>query len=192
MHLCHFGSLANDRTLSPVIQALSYLFERYPGSKDKVVIDVYGAPLDENSVKAIERYSMKENVNIFGRLEFDVFSGLSGRERVMKKMHESDVLLLLHGDYEWCAEYIPSKWYEYIWTGRPVFAITNRNEIFDNYLLGRNSYLAKTLDQQSINEMLVQVFEDWLKKSLKEPKGQPVKVSDAVTEILSRVYPQNS
>ena len=192
LHLCHFGSLASDRTLSPIIQGLSCLFERYPGSQEKVVIDVYGAPLDENSVKAIGRYSMANNVNVLGRLEFDPVSGLSGRQRVMKRMHEADVLLLLHGDYEWCAEYIPSKWYEYIWTRRPVFAITNRNQLFDKYLLGRNSYLAKTLDQQSINEMLFQIYEDWSNKNLKAPEGQPIGVKDAVSEILHRVYPKSN
>jgi hypothetical protein len=187
LHICHFGSLANDRSLSPVIKMLSALFAKYPAAREQVCLDVYGAPLDENSKKAILEFSLQNSVNVWGRLEYDSSSGLTGRERVMQKMHEADVLLLLQGDYEWCAEYIPSKWYEYIWTKRPIFAVTNRNEIFDGYLASRNSYIAQTLDENSILETLNIIYLDWNGKKLRSALGEPISVSQAVQKILSRV-----
>ncbi len=187
LHICHFGSLANDRSLAPVIKMLSVLFTKFPDAREQVCLDVYGAPLDENSKKAIQAFSLQESVKVWGRLEFDPLTGLTGRERVVKKMHEADVLLLLHGDYEWCAEYIPSKWYEYIWTKRPIFAITNRNEIFDSYLSSRNSYIAKTLDENSIFDTLETIYLDWHRKNLRLVFGEPIPVSQAVVKILSQI-----
>lgn len=187
LHLCHFGSLANDRSLAPIIEMMATLFLKYPEAKNQIILDVYGAPLDENSKKAIADFSLENSVKSWGRLEYDAALGLSGRERVMKKMHEADVLLLLQGDYEWCAEYIPSKWYEYIWTKRPIFAITNRNEIFDGYLTSRNSYLAKTLDKDSILNTLTLIYLDWTKKNLRLPLGNPIPVSQAVQKIFTQI-----
>ncbi len=191
LHLSHFGSLANDRSLAPLLKVLPQLFEQYPEARRNIVIDVYGAPLDDYSKRAIEELDLADIVKSWGRLEYDPMTGLSGRERVMKKMHETDVLLLLHGDYEWCAEYIPSKWYEYLWTQRPIFAITNRNEVFDQYLLDRNTYMSKTLDQRSILEALVSIYLDWKNRNLKEPIGEPIDVSGAVRKILDKVQPEN-
>ncbi len=187
LHICHFGSLANDRSLAPVMKMLSVLFTKYPDAREQVSLDVYGAPLDENSKKAILAFSLQESVKVWGRLEYDPHTGLTGRERVMKKMHQADVLLLLHGDYEWCAEYIPSKWYEYIWTKRPIFAITNRNEIFDGYLSARNSYIAKTLDENSIFDTLETIYLDWHRKNLRPVFGEPIPVCQAVGKILSQI-----
>lgn len=187
LHLCHFGSLANDRSLAPVIKMMSVLFSKFPEARNQIVLDVFGAPLDENSKKAISDLSLQDVVMSWGRLEYDSQTGLSGRERVMKKMHEADVLLLLQGDYEWCAEYIPSKWYEYIWTKRPIFAVTNRNKIFDSYLAARNSYVSKTLDEHSILNSLEVIYLDWLQKKLRSVSGEPISVSQAVHKILTRV-----
>lgn len=188
LHLVHFGSLANDRSLAPVIHALHDLLETKPALRDRVVIDVYGAPLDEASIRAMSDFRMQNYVKVWGRLEADGMTGLSGRGRVMKKMHEADILLLLHGDYEWCAEYIPSKWYDYLWSGRPIFAITNRNPSFDDLLIARNSYMAKTLEHASIVRCLNDICNDWESKNLKQAVGNPIGVNDAVAKILGEVY----
>jgi hypothetical protein len=122
-----------------------------------------------------------------GRLEHDPTTGLSGRARVTQKMFEADVLLLLHGDYEWCAEYIPSKYYEYLWAQRPLVALTNRNSQFDQLLADRNTYLAGTLDPGSIEEILMDVWNDWTQDQLRRPAGDPVSVESAVNRIIEEV-----
>ena len=78
---------------------------------------------------------MSENITTHGRIEHDSITGKSGRERIIELMRKADVLLLLHGDYEWCAEYIPSKSYDYYWTNRPIWGITNRNPELDQICL---------------------------------------------------------
>jgi hypothetical protein len=54
--------------------------------------------------------------------------------------------------------------------------------------LERNSYLAKTLDHESIVACLKRICDDWSAKNLQQPIGETIKVKDAVYKILKEVY----
>jgi glycosyltransferase involved in cell wall biosynthesis len=187
LNICHFGSLAEDRTIAPVMQALQSLFRKYPEARSVIKIHVYGAGLDNNSQAMMTQLGFEDLLVTHGRLEHDPVSGMSGRQRVIQKMHEADVLLLLHGNYEWCAEYIPSKLYDYVWTQRPILALTNRNEFLDQLLTDYAAYICKTLEIDSITQQLEVIWQDWNMKNLRTVPFKPVKVSDAVDQILARV-----
>jgi hypothetical protein len=122
-----------------------------------------------------------------GRLEKDPVSGKSGRERVVEKMQNADILILLHGNDEWCAEYIPSKFYEYLWAGRPIWGITHRNPQLDQMLSERGAYLSHEGDTEGINMALERIWLDWEQKRLSSPLGQPIGVRQAVATILETV-----
>ena len=111
----------------------------------------------------------------------------AGRERVVEKMQEADVLILLHGNDEWCAEYIPSKFYEYLWTSRPIWAITHRNPQLDQMLQERGAYLSLEGDKAGISMALERIWLDWQQKQLRNPGGEPIGVKQAVYKILSEV-----
>jgi glycosyltransferase involved in cell wall biosynthesis len=187
LNICHFGSLAEDRTIAPVMQGLQLLFKKYPQARDLIKIHVYGAGLDNNSQMTMSQLGFEDLLLSHGRLEHDSATGMSGRQRVIQKMHEADVLLLLHGNYEWCAEYIPSKLYDYAWAQRPMLALTNRNQFLDELLMGYSAYIAKTLDINSIADQLEIIWLDWQKKQLREVPFKPVRVEEAVEKILMRV-----
>lgn len=187
LHIAHFGSLANDRSISTVISALPAFFTKHPNAQSQLQIDVYGAGLDEKTQQALQASSYKKNIVAHGRMENDPVSGKSGRERIMAIMRSSDVLLMLHGDYEWCAEYIPSKLYDYFWAYRPIWGITNRNPELDRILMGRNHYLSHTLDQQSILNTLETIWLDWNLEQLHTPTGDPISPRDAVKSILEKI-----
>jgi hypothetical protein len=187
LNICHFGSLAEDRTIAPVMQGLQLLFKKHPQARDLIKIHVYGAGLDNNSQMTMSQLGFEDLLLSHGRLEHDSATGMSGRQRVIQKMHEADVLLLLHGNYEWCAEYIPSKLYDYVWAQRPILALTNRNQFLDELLMGYSAYIAKTLDINSIADQLEIIWLDWQKKQLREVPFKPVRVEEAVEKILMRV-----
>jgi hypothetical protein len=105
----------------------------------------------------------------------------------MEVMRQVDILLLLHGDYEWCAEYIPSKTYDYFLSSRPIWGITNRNPQLDQILLSRNSYISHTLDQESILVTLRQIWQDWQQQKLPYQLFNPVSPKDAVEAIIERL-----
>ena len=187
LHIAHFGSLANDRSLSVLIEVLPQFFEKYPEAKNQLQIDVYGAGLDDSTQQALQTSPFAQILVAHGRIENDPITGKSGRERIMEIMRNSDILLMLHGDYEWCAEYIPSKMYDYFWAYRPIWGITNRNPELDHILMERNHYLSHTLDQQSILTTLELIWQDWNHQQLHEPSGQPITPEDAVKRILEQM-----
>jgi len=187
LNLSHLGSLANDRSLSTVLNAIETLFQKYPKAREHIRVHAYGAALDPLTVEAISRLGFQDVLIAHGRLEKDPVSGKSGRERVVEKMQEADALILLHGNDEWCAEYIPSKFYEYLWTGRPIWGITHRNPQLDEMLSERGAYLSHEGDTEGIGMALERIWLDWQKQGLIEPKWLPLGVDQAVKQILAEI-----
>lgn len=187
LNLSHSGSLAKDRSLSTILNALETLFQKYPKAREHIRVHAYGAALDSLTVEAISRLGFQDVLIAHGRLEKDVISGKSGRERVVEKMQEADVLILLHGNDEWCAEYIPSKLYEYLWTGRPIWGITHRNPQLDEMLLERGAYLSHEGDTEGVGMALERIWLDWQERRLIEPKWLPLGVDQAVKQILTEI-----
>lgn len=184
LNLCHFGSLAKDRSLSVILKALSDLLKKYPEARSVIRVHAYGAPLDSASLQAIDEYGFQDVLLVHGRLEKDSLTGLSGRERVIAKMQKADVLILLHGTGEECAEYIPSKFYDYLWAHRPIWGITHRNPQLDQMLLERNAYLSISGDDASLAMTLEKIWLDWQQKNLNQVKGTPIGVNQAVKKII--------
>ena len=184
LNLCHFGSLANDRSLSTILNALVPLLSKYPEAREYVRVHAYGAPLDTLTVEAIKNLKFDDVLLAHSRLEKDSITGKSGRERVVEKMQSADVLILLHGNDEWCAEYIPSKLYDYLWTGRPIWGITHRNPQLDQMLLNRGAFLSPQSDPQAVALALERIWLDWKNQQLIEPKWLPVGVDQAVEKIM--------
>jgi len=189
LNLCHFGSLANDRSLSIILKAVHALIAKYPEVREVVRVDAYGAPLDALSLEAIKHYDYADILIAHGRLERDPVTGKSGREQVAERMQEADVLILLHGCDEWCSEYIPSKFYDYLWAGRPIWAITHRNPQLDQILQERGSYLSVDGDEVGIANTLEQIWLDWKNQQLITPMYDPIGVDQAVAQILKHVGP---
>ena len=187
LNLCHFGSLANDRSLSTILNALATLLKKYPQAREYIRVHAYGAPLDSLTLEAIKQFNFQDVLLGHGRLEKDPVTGMSGRERVVAKMQAADVLILLHGNDEWCAEYIPSKFYEYLWAGRPIWGITHRNPQLDQMLEERSAYLSHEGDLEGISMALERIWLDWQQKCLMIPVGVPIGVDQAAYKILSEI-----
>ena len=188
LNLCHFGSLANDRSLSIILNAFVPLLSKYPEARGYIRVHAYGAALDPLTVEAQKSHKFDDLLFAHGRLEKDSVTGKSGRERVVEKMQSADVLILLHGNDEWCAEYIPSKLYDYLWTGRPIWGITHRNPQLDQMLLDRGAYLSPQSDPQAVELALERIWLDWKNQQLIEPKWLPVGVDQAAYRILLAVH----
>jgi hypothetical protein len=96
-------------------------------------------------------------VRHFGRIEADPVSGKSGREQILQRMRNADVLLLLHGVEPICAEYIPSKMYEYLWMQRPIVGLVYSNAQMLGILerAGHKAIDVLGLDAQAIVEALL-------------------------------------
>ena len=162
----------------PVIAALDQLLDEQPALKGRVELHVYGGPLDRLSAAAIAS-ARHSTVRHFGRIEADPVSGKSGREQILQRMRSADVLLLLHGIEPICAEYIPSKMYEYLWMQRPILALVYRNPQMAD-LLRREGHCVLGVEHwsgaklrgpdravlQPLADRLEQFSQDWTTKGL--------------------------
>ena len=174
LNITHFGILSDDRSLAPILKHLG----EYP----QIRIHVYGCQLDQASKKAMLAYGLTDKVIVHGRLE--TAEGVSGRERIMDIMKSSDVLLALHGNHEGCAEYIPSKLYDYFWTDRPLLALTYQNPELDSILQERGAYVCH---EESISSVLKDLYRDWQAGQLRQTIYRPVSPEQAVNTILERL-----
>ncbi len=168
IHFGHFGSLSSDRNLYNFMEALSYVFKKEPYLKNKVVLDIYGTKLDPVSRKAVRKFSLDDVVCEHGRLEFDFLTGKSGRQQVFEKMYITDVLVLIHGRSNISYEYIPSKFYEYQLTTRPIIGLTSQNSELASILNSFGYTVVHPADKKKIETILKGLISEWENDQLPE------------------------
>lgn len=152
--MAHFGSLAPTRNLVRVVAAVEQVLQAEPALRGVLQVHTYGGPLDALSAQAIAASGAKEAFVHFGRLEADEKSVIPGRQQVLQRMHNSDVLLLLHGTHPICAEYIPSKLYEYLWMQRPILALVHENAQMAEMLAAQHHKVIQTSELTEANNQV--------------------------------------
>lgn len=193
LHFTHCGSLAETRNFAVFFEALHGVIEKHPNYRDKVQVDVFSSKLDAVSRTALDRFPLPGIVKEHGRLETDPFSGKSGRQQVLEEMRRTDVLVLLHGSFPFCEEYIPSKLFEYLWTKRPILGLVWRNQQLERILTERGHQAVNALDVAAISACLLDLFARWEADDLADnEKAEPFRVRDAVERIVALTDDFNS
>ena len=171
--LGHFGSLSATRSLVCVLQAMEWLQANDPGVLADLELQVTGGPLDERAKRYLETSPVRDAVKHLGRIEADPMTGESGRSQILKRMRAADVLLLIHGEDPICAEYIPSKLYEYLWMQRPILAQVHPGNAQMAQILRQAGHVAVLTDQLSdaqtieiLAQSLRQMHADWKREGL--------------------------
>jgi glycosyltransferase involved in cell wall biosynthesis len=187
----HFGSLSPTRNLLPVLGALEMLLKKRPELAGRVEFHVYGGPLDMRSEQALQSSSVRRQVVHFGRIEHNAASGLSGREQIVHRMRAADVLILLHGTDPICAEYIPSKLYEYFWMQRPIVALVHENQQMLDMILqeGHVALPTQRYTEHELHSALAQVMEQladrWDAQGLPDNgKATPYTTESSVRQLV--------
>jgi glycosyltransferase involved in cell wall biosynthesis len=178
LNFAHFGTLAKDRSLVPVLKALDVLFKESPIARSKIFINVYGTSIDASSKEAVDILGMHSNVIEHGRFP---------RADVVKLTRSADILLALHGTGEWAVECIPSKIYDYFWSDRPILGVVDRSEQLRLLLEERNAYLCQTSQQESINKIVKEIWDDWCNKNLRRQTYMPISPENAVEQICKKI-----
>lgn len=164
MVIGHFGSLSSTRNLMPIISALEALVAQRPELRDQLELQLTGGPLDAVSQAALAESPVRDLVRHLGRIEADPITGLSGREQILRRMRSADVLLLLHGTEPICAEYIPSKLYEYLWMQRPILATVHGNAQMAALLREQGHRVAEK--QKDFTNSIEEIINIWRKRGL--------------------------
>ncbi len=189
IHFGHFGSLDKTRNLEVFISALYELIRQTPDLKRRIVLDVYGCELDAVSRKALNKYPLGEVLVEHGRLEYDPKTGKSGRQQVVEVMKCMDVLVVLHGgEGSVCYEYIPSKLYEYLLTGRPILGLVETATELEGFLIENNH---TSVDKDYISEVkkaIESYVDKWDTEGLDDKQGtSPFTVEAAVDKLMFAV-----
>ena len=161
----HFGSLNVGRSLYPFLTGINRLIESNNINKDQIEVNIYGGQLDDESREAIRKYGLESIFMNHGRIEAN--DDESGRLRIMNYMAKSDVLLVMHGEDDNCKEYIPSKFFEYLYAKRPVLAYNFLNPQFKHLLKRSNCY--EVSDPKYSSRIILEIIEDWKNDNLKIP-----------------------
>lgn len=192
----HFGSLSSTRHLGPILEALAQLQKYRNDLVQATELHVYGGPLDAVSSEIAVASPVRACVHHFGRIEADPQTGLSGREQILRHMRGVDVLLLLHGEEPICAEYIPSKLYEYLWMQRPILAIVHRNPQMAEILrlqghvaiFSGNQGQGASAVSRELAAALEQLFDRWRTLGLPDSgRTSPYTTEAAVGQLLGWV-----
>jgi len=194
LRIGHFGSLNPSRNLDVFFAGWEEALRTEPAMAAEVVFEVYGSQLDSVSQAARDLLPPTAKVHVLGRLEQDPATGKSGRRRVLEAMRQVDLLLLLHGTDAFCEEYIPSKLYEYLWTQRPVLALTWRNPMLDQILEKEGHAHVVSTDAGAVAGALIGHWKRWRKNGLPDNgRASPYTNQAAVQQILvlaEKIHPQ--
>ena len=183
----YFGKLSGTRSMYEFLLGLHTLIERSPKARDVIRLHIYGGRIDARAGQAAAQLNLWDVIVCHGRLERDPITGESGRTQVTRKMQQCDALLLLHGKEPWCAEYIPSKVYEYFWARRPILALTHMNPQLDKLVDQFGGIIPKHMSSKGIADSIDVIWERWKSKSLEPSNASPIGVDVAVATILEHV-----
>ena len=187
LNIGHFGKISATRSLYEFLQGLSLWLESNPIARKVVRLHIYGSDMDSRAQEAVSTLNLVDVIISHGRLERDPITEESGRTQVTREMQKCDLLLLLHGNDPSCAEYIPSKLYEYLWARRPILALTHQNPQLDELIQRFGGLISNNIDPQAIADMIDIVWSKWSSRSLEPNLIAPIGVDTAVSEILKKV-----
>jgi hypothetical protein len=187
LNIGHFGKVSGTRSMYEFLLGLNTWIERNPKAREVIRLHMYGGSIDARARQTADQLNLWDVIVCHGRLERDPITGESGRTQVTRKMQQCDALLLLHGNDPVCAEYIPSKVYEYFWARRPILALTHMNPQLDE-LVGRFGGIIPTnMTPQGIADSLDVIWNKWKSKKLEPSDAPPIGVDVAVATILKHL-----
>jgi hypothetical protein len=179
--------LSQTRTFLPFIHSLALIKSNSPLAYQDLEVHIYGGSLDEPSVQTAQSLGVWDRIRLFGRIEVDPATGCSGRDQVLALMRQCDVLALVHGEDAMCAEYIPSKLYEYLWMQRPILATSHDNPQMAQLIRDQGHQVAEcslqnggrsTNASPALSEALIQLWERWKLHGLPDT-GKPTPYTTA-------------
>jgi glycosyltransferase involved in cell wall biosynthesis len=112
-HLTHLGTVYPNCS-GKFFEALKELAAECPGLREKARVNVIGYP-----DHAVQRYAAEEPLRSFVTLR-----GFISHNQSLDVIRASNCLLLFWANRDYAREAVAGKTYEYLRTGRPIFAIT--------------------------------------------------------------------
>lgn len=159
----HFGTLHGDRNARFFLQALENVGAREPEATSTFRLHCYGA-LDRDTMRMVAEFPLPQALLLHEKVE---------RSEAIEIMQKMDVLLLVQHTNPVSSETIPSKAYEYMQTGRLIFALVYKNPELAKMLGNLGHIAVDAADPRAIQESLESLIEQWKKGALPVPLPSP-------------------
>ena len=147
----YFGNLYGFRNPSQFIKALAKWIDLNPAVKNRVKVDFWGS-CDEGYMLDMSKHHLDKVIAFNSRIP---------QREAMRKMLETDLLLLIQGTDPRANDAIPTKLFEYLATGKPILAFFPEGEAADILLEHGNHLVISRPDIDSIVAYLQRHFSLW-------------------------------
>jgi hypothetical protein len=174
--LAHFGTLGGIRNLANFIEGVKIAIGKRPRLKSELLIYLHGYIGIDDKFR-IENSGLSENFSE---------KGMCTRKDALTFMRKPCALLLIQGEHPISVETIPSKAYEYLNTGKTIFALVHKNNELNKMISSSGGIVAEVSNSAEISSRLLELHESWSKKGhlLPCPINQFL-VKDSVEKMLS-------
>jgi hypothetical protein len=104
-------------------------------------------------------------------------------------MRLTDVLVILHGhEGSMCYEYIPSKLYEYLLTGRPILGLITSGTELEGFLIENGHTSVDKDDVVKVREAIQAYVHKWSTEGLDDTHAEcPFTVDATVSKLIAAV-----
>jgi len=119
--LAHTGLLSGKRSLAPLLQGLSVLFERRPELRSRLLVHQIG-PRESINDALVRQHGLSDVVE---------FGSPRRHPEILQAMATADGLLLIEADEPHGSLITPGKIFEYLAVGRPILALVPRGPAAD-------------------------------------------------------------
>jgi len=177
--LVYTGTVWAATSFEPLITALQSLLIKLPELETHISLKIVGRIVD-NEALLFESDPIKKIVTLCGYLDHD---------RVIEELNAADVLLLTLSDLPGAEKIITGKAFEYMASGKHVFAIVPEGETKDLFCSNYdNVTIANPSDIQSIIAGLEMIIEDIEDIRIKRGKATPQFLRRNLTAKLAEVF----
>lgn len=145
--ITHIGSMNADRNPHTLWKVLADLAQENSAFKKDLKIKLYGS-VDFSILSDIDKNGLKQNLE---KIDF------MPHQEVVKKMQESQILLLPINDTPNVKGVLPGKLYEYIGSKRPILGIGP--DYVDAYKILSETNAGKMFDYKEYNALKAQILE---------------------------------
>jgi len=172
----HFGSLGGNRNAEPVLRALKRLVEVCPEAQDRILLRIVG-DMDKAQAQMLQRFPHQQMLDVYGK---------QPRSTSLEKMLSCNLLLLIQNASSGSTVSIPSKYYEYLHSGRPVLGLTYANSELEENLTKLGHLATDLRDEDAVFRYIHRAYMAWASKQpIAQPLESPYTTRAAAQQLLS-------
>lgn len=176
LRMAHFGSLGGVRNLKYLVAGLEAALIENQELQEGFHVHLYG-DIGKDDLARIESSPCRTMFTLAGKV---------GRGESVKAMQDFDILLLIQGVHDISRETIPSKIYEYFFSGRLIMGLVHDNPELEEMILSLGHIALPADDPSAIGRALLSLHAE-VDERIPDINSSPYKTEHAVQKLLASI-----